>query len=159
MDKKQSSALLGVTGTNFGIKTAQSVVIKSKEDFKTFKPSPSSILGQVRNFLPQIDKANKDLEKKVQSGLAADIDIENTDDCEGPVIELNLALFDQNNCSIDDYSSDSSSDSDSNSEAGGCSEVTETELDLKNSSLTKNLVEELQEGCLNTGLEKNNKKQ
>ncbi|KAL5011277.1 hypothetical protein ScPMuIL_009828 [Solemya velum] len=144
MDKKQSSDLLGVTGKNFSIETAKKLVVNGKKDFGTFKPPPSSIVGKVRDFLPQIDKANKDLEKKVQSGLAADINIENTDNCEGPVIVMNLALFDHNSCTADDCSSESSSSSDSDSEEEKYGETTETESVLKISpqtNLRKNLVE------------------
>lgn len=44
-----------------------------------------------------MEVANKQLEEKIADGAMEDLDIENVDDCEGPIIEMVHIL---NNCTI-----------------------------------------------------------
>lgn len=101
---------------------------------KPFKLPPPSALSRVRSFLPQLQKANEDLEARISSGKQEDWNIENVAN-EEPFIEMNLALFEDNNSTSDNEmlhvhnSSSSSSDSDSDSDIG---EVTEDNIKLPN---------------------------
>ncbi|XP_030829217.1 uncharacterized protein C12orf45 homolog [Strongylocentrotus purpuratus] len=84
---------------NIGEKNIQDSLLIKKS--KPFKMGPSSVLGRVKSFLPQMEVANKQLEEKIADGAMEDLDIENVDDCEGPIIEMNLAL-----CAHDENSDD-----------------------------------------------------
>ncbi|XP_052780408.1 NOP protein chaperone 1-like [Mya arenaria] len=74
---------------------------------KNFKAAPSSVLGQVRNFLPKLATANQELEERMKADPNFTPDIEQLDDEEDQHIEMDLALVEQA------FSEDSSSDSES----------------------------------------------
>ena len=62
-------------------------------------PNTSAVLGRLQDFLPKMQAANEQLERRLQSGAAraADVDIEAVDArAGGPVIKMDLAcgLFD-----------------------------------------------------------------
>ncbi|XP_041379668.1 uncharacterized protein C12orf45 homolog [Gigantopelta aegis] len=80
---------------------------------QTFRVPRSSVLGQVKNFLPQMEAANQSLNELVKTVPRDQLDIENVDGCSGPIIEMNLALIETNDSCSDEDFSDSSSDSDS----------------------------------------------
>ncbi|XP_035677284.1 uncharacterized protein LOC118416302 [Branchiostoma floridae] len=72
---------------------------------ETFRPQPSAVLNSVKRFLPQLSAANQQL----QMAAPGQLDIQNLEDCDGPVIEMDLAL-------IPTCEDSSSSSSDSSSE-------------------------------------------
>ena len=47
-----------------------------------------TVLQKARDFLPQIAKANKDLEEKIATLPSDAFDIENVNDSDGPHIEV-----------------------------------------------------------------------
>lgn len=47
-----------------------------------------SVLGSVKAFLPKIAAANCELERKLAADPSTSVDIENTDDCTGEIIEM-----------------------------------------------------------------------
>ena len=53
-----------------------------------FNPLNFAVLDRVKSFLPQMEEANKQLDEKIAEGSTLDLDIENVDDCEGPIIEM-----------------------------------------------------------------------
>eukprot|EP01080_Neovahlkampfia_damariscottae_P003776 gene3776-6664_t len=61
-------------------------VVNKKPDFKSMKLPRSSLLQRVKNFIPEIEEANKNLPKEPSK-----IDEEN-EETEGPYIEMKLAL-------------------------------------------------------------------
>ncbi|XP_054751196.2 NOP protein chaperone 1-like [Lytechinus pictus] len=79
---------------------------------KPFKVGPSSVLDRVKSFLPQMEVANKQLEERIADGKTVDLDIENVDNCEGPIIEMNLALCARDENSDEEESEEDESDSD-----------------------------------------------
>ncbi|KAI0224398.1 hypothetical protein LSAT2_024562 [Lamellibrachia satsuma] len=85
---------------------------KMPESLKTFQVPPSSVLQQARCFLPQLASANAALQEKLMTIPAAQLDIENIDDCHGDIIEMNFAVVENE----DSDSCDSSSVSDSDCE-------------------------------------------
>ncbi|KAI8511160.1 hypothetical protein Bbelb_102600 [Branchiostoma belcheri] len=56
---------------------------------ETFRPQPSAVLSSVKRFLPQLSAANEQL----LTAAPGQLDIQNVEDCEGPVIEMDLALI------------------------------------------------------------------
>eukprot|EP00058_Branchiostoma_floridae_P021181 XP_002606671.1 hypothetical protein BRAFLDRAFT_72560 [Branchiostoma floridae] len=121
---------------------------------ETFRPQPSAVLSSVKRFLPQLSAANQQL----QMAAPGQLDIQNLEDCDGPVIEMDLALIPT--CEDSSSSSDSSSEEEDEDEedAGGVDgadqsedrdsglmgEVTEHSLRLaKDSRRKKPKIEEL----------------
>ena len=106
----------------------------SKYRKETFKVKPSSILEKVKTFLPEIEKSNKTL-SKLSDQEKQGLNIEEVSD-NGKVIEMNLALVDQ-----DLLVSDNETDTDiSTSES-------EEELNYQNNS--KVMIEEVEENVGN----------
>lgn len=56
----------------------------------TALPPPTALLNRLSNFLPQIQKANKDLEQRVSAGES--VDLEALSDSEDAHIEMDLDL-------------------------------------------------------------------
>ncbi|XP_060062963.1 NOP protein chaperone 1-like [Ylistrum balloti] len=78
---------------------------------KTFKPPASSVLSEVKSFLPKMAKANEDLTALLTKVPASMVDIENVSDDTPNVIEMNISLVpdmgsDSNNSDCDSESSD-----------------------------------------------------
>ena len=106
----------------------------SKHHKETFKVKPSSILEKVKTFLPEIEKANKTL-LRLSDQEKQGINIEEVSDND-KVIEMNLALVDQ-----ELLVSDNETDTDiSTSES-------EEELNYENNS--KVMIEEVDENVGN----------
>ncbi|KAK7102318.1 hypothetical protein V1264_020554 [Littorina saxatilis] len=89
---------------------------------KTFRPPPSSVLGKVQAFLPQLASANEVL----LSMPPSEVDIENVDpEHDGPLIEMNFALMpqlssDDDESSEEDDSEDEDTDGDDKTEENLC---------------------------------------
>ncbi|KAK6180856.1 hypothetical protein SNE40_008832 [Patella caerulea] len=94
---------------------------------KTFKPPPSSVLSQVKNFLPKMIEANVELQQRLQNE-PEELDIENVneEDCH---IEMNLALV-ENDESDDSELDASDSDLDSDSEENDIHTNDKTEIKI-----------------------------
>ncbi|XP_076363426.1 uncharacterized protein LOC143253435 isoform X2 [Tachypleus tridentatus] len=75
----------------------------------------SNVLNQVKNFLPKMETSQMELKSKTKE----EVDIENVNSCDGPVIEMTLAVF-ENDGHVNsedenhDISSGDSSDEDEN---------------------------------------------
>ena len=84
----------------------QIVDIQNKNnEFKTYRMEKSSILSQARSFMPLMKEANKQLNDKLKTMEdKTELDIENTNDYEGDLIEFSLAVVD--NDSIQDEDAD-----------------------------------------------------
>ncbi|XP_046452654.1 NOP protein chaperone 1-like [Daphnia pulex] len=103
---RHSTALLDVEGSK--VKTKENLVFSLLQEKKrsngTFKIQPSLSLQRVKEFLPQIMKANV----KVQEEILSDpnkktiYDIQNIDGASGPVIEMDVALYEDtdSDCSV-----------------------------------------------------------
>ncbi|KAK2187171.1 hypothetical protein NP493_173g04000 [Ridgeia piscesae] len=86
---------------------------KMPESLKTFQVPPSSVLQQARHFLPQLASANAALEERLRTIPATQLDIENIDDCHGDIIEMNLALVqNEDSDSCDSSGAEDSEDDD-----------------------------------------------
>ena len=59
---------------------------------KTFKVPQSSVLSQVKKFLPQMEAANRQMKDLLKRVPASHVDIEHVSDDQEKVIEMNLAL-------------------------------------------------------------------
>ncbi|XP_033746808.1 uncharacterized protein C12orf45 homolog [Pecten maximus] len=108
----KSKDLLNITG-HHGI-TDQLLVNKkckasrSAGPRKTFRPPPSSILSDVKSFLPKIAKANEDLSSLLTRVPASMVDIESVSEDTQNVIEMNISLVPNLESESDDCDSDSS---------------------------------------------------
>lgn len=101
---------------------------------KTFKLPPSSILSQVKSFLPQMKMANQELQNKP----AEEIDIEHVSEDQDRFIEMNIAVVEQSSDFSDDNDSEHCSDSDSdNSDTDECLMGKVTENNLRINKRTK----------------------
>lgn len=92
------------------------MLVLSKQDTetdpkKTFRFNESSVLTKVKQFLPEMAEENAKLQAVLDSNPEK-LNIENTDDYDGPIIEMDLALMATN-----DYSSSSIEDTDADSES------------------------------------------
>ncbi|OWF35300.1 uncharacterized protein C12orf45 homolog [Mizuhopecten yessoensis] len=85
---------------------------------KTFRPPPSSVLSDVKSFLPKIAKANEDLTSLLTRVPASMVDIESVSEDTEKVIEMNISL-------VPDMGSESDSECDLNSSDIEIGEVTE----------------------------------
>eukprot|EP00735_Rhodelphis_limneticus_P012500 TRINITY_DN5780_c0_g1::TRINITY_DN5780_c0_g1_i1::g.14561::m.14561 TRINITY_DN5780_c0_g1::TRINITY_DN5780_c0_g1_i1::g.14561 ORF type:complete len:187 (-),score=14.64,DUF4598/PF15370.1/8.2e+03,DUF4598/PF15370.1/1.3e-09 TRINITY_DN5780_c0_g1_i1:240-800(-) len=67
---------------------------QTREKLLQSKPAPSeSVLSRVRQFLPQLEQANQQLEQKLKTtGSAEQFDIEKVDPS-GPYIEMNIGII------------------------------------------------------------------
>ncbi|XP_071810091.1 NOP protein chaperone 1-like [Asterias amurensis] len=97
---------------------------------KPYRMPPSSVLSQVKSFLPMMQEANSKLEERLRTTPAEDLDIENIQDCEQEIIEMNLSVFAQDDSSSEDDGSllDDTSDEDEDNVAFG--EVTAANIRL-----------------------------
>jgi len=93
---------------------------------ETFKVNPSTALDRVKNFLPELINANKEL-SAMELMDQKKLDIENVEDCD-KVIEMNVSIVDNNVLLSDDDTTDESSDS---------SDEDELELDDKKVGINK----------------------
>ncbi|XP_013419554.1 uncharacterized protein LOC106180183 [Lingula anatina] len=130
-----SKDLLHIGGSNpdflvISKKSAQPV----KNGLKTYRTEPSSVLSRVKSFLPKMEEAQLQIQEILKSNPEK-LDIEHIDDAEAQVIEMNLALVEQeesSDTSSDENEAETVSDSDTDIEFP-CSSVTE-----KNIKLSKN---------------------
>ncbi|XP_061195352.1 uncharacterized protein LOC133203599 [Saccostrea echinata] len=134
VNKTQSSELLALEIRDNGSHLANIFDLKKKKtpektEKKTFRLPPSSILSQVRDFLPQMEMANKALQDK----STEELDIEQVSDDQGQFIEMNIAVVEQNGDISEDSDSEHCSDSDCdiNSDSDECLMGTVTENNLR----------------------------
>uniref|UniRef100_UPI00398F04D8 NOP protein chaperone 1 isoform X2 n=1 Tax=Pristiophorus japonicus TaxID=55135 RepID=UPI00398F04D8 len=90
----------------------------------------SGVLDKLQIFLPQMAKANEELRKHMETAGASQFDIENTEDCPGQVIEMNVSLFEMSGCDEDGTEALTSEDDSSQSDSESFGEVTEANLKL-----------------------------
>ncbi|XP_002740554.1 uncharacterized protein LOC100372848 [Saccoglossus kowalevskii] len=129
---------------------------------KTYRPEPSSVLQSVKDFLPAMADANKVLEKTLVETPHKDVDIENIQNFDGPIIEMNLALFERDSGSDEDSELDSSDeegemgkspsntsddDDDDDSVLLQAKQITETNLKLTRTRQKKPVIEEIETMC------------
>ncbi|XP_071486621.1 uncharacterized protein [Diadema antillarum] len=96
----------------------ESLLIKRS---RPYKMGPSSVLNRVKSFLPELERANQQLDARLEKGSTPeDLDIENVDECSGPIIEMNLALCEREDGSSDDDDDDSDADSESDDSEDEC---------------------------------------
>ncbi|XP_068757326.1 NOP protein chaperone 1-like [Montipora capricornis] len=98
--------------------------LRSIESSKTFKVEPSSVLSQVKDFLPKMRQAEEALEKDLHMKSTADLDIEDVEDGV-PYIEMNLALVE-----AEGYSTGDSLGESGDSECDDADEVQTQEIDF-----------------------------
>ncbi|XP_046340059.1 uncharacterized protein LOC124121121 [Haliotis rufescens] len=85
---------------------------------QTFRLPPSSVLSQVKSFLPQLESSNLALAHRLQAGQSSEVNIETVEPGPGPLIEMNLALVEiDSDSDASDDSGISASDSDSGSDS------------------------------------------
>ncbi|CAM1323124.1 Uncharacterised protein g8297 [Pycnogonum litorale] len=93
-----------------------SKMLREQHGPPSFKMEKSSVLKEIKDFLPKMKEANVDLQKKLQhEDESKNLDIENVNDTDGPIIEMNLAVV-QND---DDSTNDETSDNDTESSSDG----------------------------------------
>ncbi|CAH1785050.1 unnamed protein product [Owenia fusiformis] len=104
---------------------------------KTFRMENSSVLGQVRSFLPKIAAANDVLQMRINNREIEGFSIEEPvpDDKEGQFIEMKLSMVEQGS---DEQDSDSDTDDSINME-----EITEHNMKIHKTN-NKAKIEELQ---------------
>nr|CAH0112724.1 unnamed protein product [Daphnia galeata] len=103
---RHSTALLDVEGSK--VKTKENVVFcllqEKKRSTGTFKIQPSISLQKVKEFLPQIKRANVKVHEDIMNDpdKKTIYDIENIVGASGPVIEMDVALYEDtdSDCSI-----------------------------------------------------------
>lgn len=81
---------------------------KNQGPCKTFKPNPSSVLSDVKNFLPKLAMSNQILKETVDSGQGESVNIEHIEDTDNRIIQIDLALVEQDSDSEDSDSSEES---------------------------------------------------
>ncbi|XP_064633319.1 NOP protein chaperone 1-like [Lineus longissimus] len=115
---------------------------KPKEKPQTYRSKPSSVIGDVRAFLPMIAKANVIMQEELKTDPNK-FDIEAEEDGEGPLIQMDMAMVLQEGSDSSDGSDSSSDDDDSDSE--NCfGEVTEDNFRVgKKTTPTKCLIQEV----------------
>ncbi|XP_069141557.1 NOP protein chaperone 1-like [Argopecten irradians] len=135
----KSKDLLNISGNN-GIagKLLVNKKVKASEldgPRKTFRPPPSSILSDVKSFLPKLAKANEDLSTLLTKVPASMVDIESVSEDTQNVIEMNISL-------VPDLGSESE-DSDSDASDIAFGEVTEENIKISkmNSRITNGIIE------------------
>merc|ERR1712141_613507 len=79
---------------------------KTKPDFSTVFKNSSDVLSKVKNFMPQMKKADDDLKQKILDGQ--DVNIENLKE-NTKYVEMNVGLYENNK--TEDWSEDSDPDS------------------------------------------------
>ncbi|XP_019626025.1 PREDICTED: uncharacterized protein LOC109471176 [Branchiostoma belcheri] len=115
---RHSTELLQIgTGSHPSSLLLQKKSPKVPGSLETFRPQPSAVLSSVKRFLPQLSAANEQL----LTAAPGQLDIQNVEDCEGPVIEMDLALIATGEDSSSSSSSESSSEEEEEEEeeAGG----------------------------------------
>ncbi|XP_045164652.2 NOP protein chaperone 1-like [Mercenaria mercenaria] len=131
---KNSKVLMDINPDARDTKLIVNKDIRTLEDLrKNFNPVQSSVLSQVRDFLPKLATANEDLQRRLEADPDYSADIEQLDDAEAPHIEMNLALMEAEYSSDDDsVDSDTSSDdsSDDNNDDSMCGEVNENNIKM-----------------------------
>ncbi|KAL3852104.1 hypothetical protein ACJMK2_015790 [Sinanodonta woodiana] len=112
-------------------KRCKNALVTAGQPLRTFRASPSSVLTQVKQFLPKMDTANRDLEEILKTQPASSIDIENVEDCKGPIIEMNVALVESNLSETSDSSETETSSSEDSCDDSILGEVTPDNLKLR----------------------------
>lgn len=139
VNENKSSDLLALERTDNANHLESILDLKKKKkpdktEMKTFKLPPSSILSQVKSFLPQMKMANQELQNKP----AEEIDIEHVSEDQDRFIEMNIAVVEQRSDFSDDNDSEHCSDSDSdNSDTDECLIGKVTENNLRINKRTK----------------------
>ncbi|XP_078677307.1 uncharacterized protein LOC144913976 [Branchiostoma floridae x Branchiostoma belcheri] len=105
---------------------------------ETFRPQPSAVLSSVKRFLPQLSAANKQL----LTAAPGQLDIQNVEDCEGPVIEMDLALIatGEDSSSSSSESSSEEEEEEEEEEAGGL--IGDSQSDNRNTGLMGEVTEQ-----------------
>lgn len=113
----------------------------TKERPQTYQLKPSSVLNDVRAFLPKIAKANQVMNEQLKTDPNK-FDIEAEENGDGPVIEMNMSLVLQEGV---DSSEESDSSDDTNSDSDQCfGEVTEENFRItKKNASNKCLIQEV----------------
>ncbi|CAH1266397.1 C12orf45 [Branchiostoma lanceolatum] len=88
---------------------------RTRGSLETFRPPPSAVLSSVKRFLPQLSAANEQL----QMAAPGQLDIQNVEHCDGPVIEMDLALIPTCEDSSSSSSESSSEDEEEEMDAAG----------------------------------------
>ncbi|XP_054608396.1 uncharacterized protein C12orf45 homolog [Dunckerocampus dactyliophorus] len=115
MDKntnKSSSQDLLSWGSGGGL--SEKLLLKPATGLKTERVPPSSVMGRLQSFLPQIAEANQKLKQQMEGSSAAHFDIENVEEAE-KVIEMDVALVELSDS--EDEEDASASDEDSHDES------------------------------------------
>ncbi|KAK3600639.1 hypothetical protein CHS0354_031551 [Potamilus streckersoni] len=115
-------------------KRCKNALVTAGQPLRTFRASPSSVLTQVKQFLPKMDTANRDLEEILKTQPASSVDIENLEDCKGPIIEMNVALVEPD---LSETSDSSETDLETSSSEGSCEDSILGEVTPENLKLRK----------------------
>ncbi|XP_040263988.1 uncharacterized protein C12orf45 homolog [Bufo bufo] len=142
VEAARSGELLDVGSSGDGL--YNKLLINSKQSKKPGSCPPivrmprSSVLDRVQNFLPQMARANEDLDREIQTCSDGKFDIENVEGEEN-IIEMNVALVE---LSSSDSSEEKSDSSDESSDSDSDGEVTEQNIRLRQKG-KKGKIEEL----------------
>lgn len=117
-----------------------SLLSEKKRNAGTFKLEPSRTLKLVKQFLPEMQLANSRLQQDIQNnpeGGKTKYDIENTEGTQGPLIEMDLALYTESESNVDIFSDSSAFSTESEPDD-------ETKLNTQQEvSKNKNLIHEI----------------
>ena len=100
-------SILNICGSSTSAAANGDKIPKTKPDFSTVFKNSSDVLSKVKNFMPQMKKADDDLKQKILEGQ--DVDIEHLNE-NSKYVEMNVGLY-ENNKSGEDWSEDSEPDS------------------------------------------------
>ena len=98
-------SILNICGSTSAAATSDKIP-KTKPDFSTVFKNSSDVLSKVKNFMPQMKKADDDLKQKILDGQ--DVNIENLKE-NTKYVEMNVGLYENNK--TEDWSEDSEPDS------------------------------------------------
>ena len=98
-------SILNICGSTSAAATSDKIP-KTKPDFSTVFKNSSDVLSKVKNFMPQMKKADDDLKQKILEGQ--DVNIENLKE-NSKYVEMNVGLYENNKS--EDWSEDSEPDS------------------------------------------------
>merc|ERR1712183_1212443 len=98
-------SILNICGSTSAAATSDKIS-KTKPDFSTVFKNSSDVLSKVKNFMPQMKKADDDLKQKILEGQ--DVNIENLKE-NSKYVEMNVGLYENNKS--EDWSEDSEPDS------------------------------------------------
>lgn len=147
-NKAPTKEVLDVTVDKSKERAVFSLLSEKQRTAGTFRIERSPLLNQVKMFLPKLEQANKAIEQELKDdpSVLQKYDIEHTEETSGPLIEMDLAVYEDDSDSDDIAVLDSTDDSSDSDLSINCP-VDESNLKMPNNQKQKkcNLVQEIQQ--------------